>query len=45
VAGKKTEEVAAKSEANQVPAKAREKAAGNKSLIIAKDIALAAMND
>jgi hypothetical protein len=35
-------EVAAKSEANQVPARAEEKAAGNKSLIIAENIVLAA---
>ena len=33
---KKAAEVVAKSEAHQVPAKAEEKAAGNKSLIIAK---------
>jgi hypothetical protein len=37
VAVKRAEEVAEKSEANQVPAKVEEKAAGNKSLIIAKN--------
>src|SRR4051812_24013513 len=35
---KKRTEVAGKSEANQVPAKAAEKAAGNKSLIIAETL-------
>ncbi len=41
---KKVAEVAGKSEGHQVPAKVGEKAAGNKSLIIAKNIASAAMN-
>jgi hypothetical protein len=38
VAGKKAEEAAGKSEVNQVPAKVGEKAAGNRSLMIAKTL-------
>jgi hypothetical protein len=44
VAGKKAEEAGEKSEANQVPAKVEEKAAGNKLLIIAKNVASAAIS-
>jgi hypothetical protein len=44
VAGSRAEEVAGKSEANEVPAKVEEKAVGNNSLILAENIALAAMN-
>jgi len=44
VAGKKAEEVAGKSEANRVLARGAEKAAGNKLLIIAKNIASAPIN-
>jgi hypothetical protein len=44
VAGKRVGEAAGKSEANQVLEKVGEKAAGNKSLIIAERTASATMN-